>query len=378
MDEQRFDQIVRLFAFASSRRHLIGAAFGAIVGAARLAEGLAQARPCPSDKKRCGKRCIPKRRCCTSGECRSRIPGSVCRRGKCQCPAGRKKCQDRCIPKAACCAACPGEQKCRSGICCFPTAAALRQALGPGGPAVMRLCPNTVYRTDASGPFTINRNLTLLGAAGAVLERGQGPGLLGVLNVGSGAGVTELRDVIIRNGIAVRGGGISNEGGLTLTRCIVTGNRASVGGGIANRNRATLTLVGSRVTANSASEIGSGVYNDDSLLILRNGSRVDGNNFNVVVEGGGIFNEGGTVVLEDTSSVTNNQASGDGGGIFSQDGRVHLTGASRVTLNSASQGGGIFRAGLGEVIFSGSSCVGSNQPDDCVPESICTGNICPP
>ena len=64
-------------------------------------------------------------------------------------------------------------------------------------------------------------------------------------------------------------------------------------------------------------------------------------------EGGGIFNDGGTVRLND-STVTGNTADGDGGGIYNQTGTVTLK----------------------------DSTISGNNPDNCAPSSSipgCTG-----
>jgi hypothetical protein len=91
------------------------------------------------------------------------------------------------------------------------------------------------------------------------------------------------------------GGGILNEGNLTLSGCTVTHNTANngysgEGGGIANLG--TMTMTGCTVTGNSASYRGGGVYNT-GLLIVTN-STVTQNTVADVKGGGGadLFNLG--------------------------------------------------------------------------------------
>ena len=54
------------------------------------------------------------------------------------------------------------------------------------------------------------------------------------------------------------GGGIYNDGSLTVTNCVFSGNSATNGGGIANA--ANLTVINCTSISNTASE-GGGVFN---------------------------------------------------------------------------------------------------------------------
>jgi hypothetical protein len=67
------------------------------------------------------------------------------------------------------------------------------------------------------------------------------------------------------------GGGVLNEGTLTLSGCTVTGNRADLGGTIGGgggvANFGTMTMSGCTVTGNSA-PFGGGVYNNGTLTLI--------------------------------------------------------------------------------------------------------------
>jgi hypothetical protein len=138
----------------------------------------------------------------------------------------------------------------------------------------------------------------------------------------------------------------------------------------------TLILDESGVTGNHA-QFGGGIYTmnsgDRGRLTLRNRSRVVNNS---ATWAGGIYNAASSVHVEDTSSITNNQAIGSGasgGGIFSvgdtgSPALVILLGDSRVTDNT---GGGIFHTGRGGVSYRDSACIGSNEPYDCEGVSYC-------
>jgi hypothetical protein len=102
------------------------------------------------------------------------------------------------------------------------------------------------------------------------------------------------------------GGGILNEGTLTLSSCTVSGNIASggVGGGIANLGTLTLTA-GCTVTGNFCFE-GGGIANFGTLTV--DGSAITGN---TAETGGGINNAkhasltvtGGSTVLNNTPTL---------------------------------------------------------------------------
>jgi hypothetical protein len=120
-------------------------------------------------------------------------------------------------------------------------------------------------------------------------------------------------------------GGIYNGGTLTLNRCTVSGNRAigmdsyySEGGGIDNYG--ILTVNDSTISKNTALGdyvCGGGIYNAGTLTInnstlYRNYTNGDSNSV-----GGGIDNEGGTVVLNNSTLSGNKATAGSvsGGGV---------------------------------------------------------------
>ena len=191
-----------------------------------------------------------------------------------------------------------------------------------------------------TGTFTITKDLTIKGQPATTLDGG-GTGI--VVTVDQGA-TAVLDTLTIQHGNtppgARGGGGIVNDGAVTLEDSTVSGNTATLshGGGIYNTG--AVTLEDSTVSANTA-----------------HGG------------GGGIFNDSGTVTLKD-STVSANTADG-GGGIYNT-GAVTLK-DSTVSGNTARFAGGI--ANQGTVTLTDST-VSGNTPDNCTPAGSipgCTG-----
>ncbi len=165
------------------------------------------------------------------------------------------------------------------------------------------------------------------------------------------ANTASIENLIISNGnTRGSGGGIYNDGTLTLSHCTISGNlAANYGGGIYNDG--TLTVCSSIVSSNSSSLYAGGGYGGGG--IFNSGTLIVGNatlSDNATDEsGGGIYNIGGTVTLSNATLTGN--SGGDGGGI-NNSGTLTVTG-STFTSNSASDfalsidgdGGGISNYG---------------------------------
>ncbi len=148
-----------------------------------------------------------------------------------------------------------------------------------------------------------------------------------VLHVCPGGGCSNsvtLTGLTLRNGrpgIAA-GGGILNEGAiLTVRNSLIGGvghgNNAQVGGGLCN-NAGTTIVDNTTISANAAFS-GGGIYNVAPLFV-QNGSLIGGTgagNQALSADGGGIYNFFGDIVI-DASTVSANTAVRDGGGIYNQ------------------------------------------------------------
>ena len=155
--------------------------------------------------------------------------------------------------------------------CPFTSIQAAVDAASPGGTIAIR---KGTYR----GNVAIDKDLTLIGAGqeDTTLE-----------GDGDGSAVTIAEDVTVTiQGVAItggtgtpvggepEGGGIFNQGGLTLVGCVVFENQALFGGGIFNHERAQLTLDATVVAGNAVQSIdpnvgsyGGGLYNRFGALL---------------------------------------------------------------------------------------------------------------
>ena len=205
--------------------------------------------------------------------------------------------------------------------------------------------------------LTIGKSLTLVGAGvGQTVIDGTSNGR--VVTVGSGVSA-RISGVTIQNGSAPS---YTRYTGFPPRPVVVHES----GGGIANNG--TLTLISSTVSGNTAASASAGgIYNSGTLAVIS--STVSGNTTGGSNNGGGIANAGGATLTLTASTINGNTAAGNGGGIENAGtatlinstlsgnsatsgvgGAVHNTGTLRlfsatVAGNSASTGGGISVAG---------------------------------
>lgn len=245
--------------------------------------------------------------------------------------------------------------------------------------------------TLTSGQLLINKNLTINGPGANLLtvQRGAAAGNSRIFNINSNFNVT-ISGLTIANGHVGNGGagGIYNEGTLTLTASIISGNSAISGGGISNYGKLTMTnstvsdnmafsgngggidnsgtntvtITSSSISGNSASSEGGGIYSNGGTVNLFN-STVSGNSdtdVNGLLLGGGIYNLG---TFNITNSTISGNSSNGGGGILCDNGTVTITN-STISTNSANfNSGGIYTSSASTVIARNTIIALNTAPD---------------
>ncbi|WP_263357026.1 beta strand repeat-containing protein [Acidicapsa ligni] len=212
---------------------------------------------------------------------------------------------------------------------------------------------NTISLT---APLTVSQGMTIQGP-GANVVTVSGAGVVGILIV-SGPGSVILSGLAIANGSAGSGGGIDNEGTLTISNCIFTGNNASgqykpngspiFADGGAIYNGGTLTVNSSAFTGNGAfgnsdaedtlSGSGGAIFNNGTVIL--NNSTFFGNMASppgdggtaLAGDGGALHNLCGTITINN-STISGNTAQGQGGGIYNNQG-FYYSCPARLTMTN--------------------------------------------
>lgn len=183
---------------------------------------------------------------------------------------------------------------------------------------------------SATGDLDILESVTINGAgAGQTIIQGDTGWADRILQVVVPGAVVAIKDVTIEAGKsgAARGGGVYNQGTLTLVNSVVRGNTtAADGGGLASDG--ALTLVDSTVSGNTAGGSGGGIDSQGALTLAN--STLSGNTASA---GGGLAN-GGTTTLNGVTVSRNSASGGSGGGLLNPAGKSISLRNSLVAGNS--------------------------------------------
>jgi hypothetical protein len=379
VDDRLHDALSRLVAAIQTRRTAIrNAASGAVALAFGAGPDGAEARNRHRNRKRRQRRRRRRRHQCKGGTSRC---GLACvdlqndpdNCGRCdrECDAG-----EACRVGVCGCDVCDDEDACP-----FQTLQAAVDAAGPNSMI-------TICKGEYDGNVVIGKNLSLVGAGPDDTEL-EGEGAGSVVTIAQSAVVT-IRGVTISGGAGtlddglLMGGGVFNEGTLTLIDSAIVRNRADQGGGILNSNAGTLTLDGVAIAQNE-SDIAGGILNlPGGDLTISNGSTIAGNRADITSggihnggllsvsgstirdnhaedNGGGMINDLGGLATLSATRVADNTSGRNGGGLFIVFGLVTLENGSLVTQNTAAEnGGGVFNESANAVIISGSAIRDNN------------------
>lgn len=232
-----------------------------------------------------------------------------------------------------------------SGICALRdaiTAANTKAAVngctaGSGNDTIVFSLTGTIT-LDSTLPTILN-TLTIQGpSASPPAISIDGADTYQVMDVNSGA-TLNLSYLTIENGFAgadtsFLGGGIYNQGALSVTNSIFSGDIAGLGGGISN-NGGTVTITNSTFSGNNALQ-GAGIANFDSTVSVTD-STFSGNSGGL---GGGIMNFNGTLNVANSTFSGNTTGSGGVGGGIASSGTLTVTDCT-FSGNDAGEGGGI-------------------------------------
>lgn len=262
---------------------------------------------------------------------------------------------------------------CTTATCYVPaTHATLDEGLADAACATVY-----VHSGTYAGRFLVSRDVTVLGV-GATPPVLDGEQAGSVVSIGSGVLAT-LRNLTIKNGKALAGGGIVNRGSLDLEQVLVTENIAEDsnpnGGGIENL-AGTLKLSASTVSKNrliataptGAILTGVGIHSTGGILTLTDESYVEDNDIAIAGisgaagRGGGIGTINTMITIAKSSAVRRNDLTVDGrpgnasvlgGGIYMSGGGLTMSGESVLVKNIAAAEGVNSGGNLGAVAAGG-------------------------
>jgi len=219
---------------------------------------------------------------------------------------------------------------------------------------------NTIISTN--GTFNLPSNTTIQG-----LTSGSGASLTNLITIngnGNATGTSNSQNGYTYSVITVASG----VTGAALNNLTITGgytNDSIGGGGIYNQG--TLTINSSSISGNNSYPTGGGIYNTGTLTI--NNSTIASNVVHNGNSGGGISSTGPLTL--NNSTVSGNTASSagnpDGGGIYLSGFFTATVVNSTITNNTSNSGGGIYVAGFSGVtlnltnsIVAGNSATGTS------------------
>jgi hypothetical protein len=157
-------------------------------------------------------------------------------------------------------------------------------------------------------------------------------------------GVLNLSSTVIGNNHGNAVGGVHNNGLMTITASLVTGNSVGVSGATAYMeaggifNHDTLIVISSTISGNRACATGSGIYNAGSLRMESSTVSDNKHSCSPAVGGAGITNDG---TLSVTNSTLSRNTSGAGGGLLAHAGTAELNNVTIADNVAQQTGGGI-------------------------------------
>ena len=237
-------------------------------------------------------------------------------------------------------------------------------AMANDGDTITFAVTGTITLTSAE--LQITHNVTISGPGAASLAVNGNATFRVFENFASNvtiSGLTITNGFVAGGAQGVDGAGILNHGGLTLSNCTVSANVATPGccgsgGGISDDGGATLTVTDSTFSGNSASFDGGGIW-AGTVTVMN--STFTGNAVGRLGGGIGLNNSGPVTV---SNSVFNNNSAASGGGGIGDDigyGGTLIVSDSTFNGNSSSDAGGAISTAAGAELTLLNSTVNGNS-----------------
>ncbi len=223
-------------------------------------------------------------------------------------------------------------------LAALPAIAASYDVDGPGADTL------TVQGNNNAGTiFTVDAGVTST-ISGLTITGGNGGNGGGVHNQGD---LTLYEDVIVNNQSTGDGGGIYNDSDAQLSLQTVTlgavgkPNQATKGGG-GLYNLGTVTICcGSVIIGNSAGGGGGGIFNSEGTIQVFDDTEIN-NNIDNGLRGGGVYNWSGKFKMYGGFIAGNRETKSDGGGVYNYFGTMTLTNVAVLSNRAIGYGGGIY------------------------------------
>lgn len=209
---------------------------------------------------------------------------------------------------------------------------------------------------DGNGAVTGERVLDIRGGTPVVVINDVT--LTGGQESGTGGGIQSAGDLTITNSViesntaGLAGGGIINAGDLILDNVTVTSNQSDLHGGGIHHSTGFLHIINSEISHNQAldpSQAGGGLYQDGGALLISDSFF----EFNEAEMGGGIAvaSIGGVWNLLRVRVGSNNAGPGEGAGLYWDNSGTGYINKSQFQDNHAAGGGGGIYLGEGKLVL---------------------------
>ena len=218
---------------------------------------------------------------------------------------------------------------------------AVAQANAAAGPDTIVFATSVAGTIPLTSEIPITDSVTITGPGAANLSL-DGGGASRIFNISNGT--VEISSLTITNGNSTSvdgvGGGIYNDGNLTLKDCVISNNKSpNSGGGVGGFGN--LTVLGCTVTGNACvgpgNSFGGGLYGDGNKLYIANSTITN----NTALYGGGVSTAAQYLYLK--GSTVSGNSGGKGGGVWDESGGYASIQHSTISGNKATiSGGGVY------------------------------------